>query len=79
MLCIYKVWEVTPCGGRKSTLRLPPSFWHCLCLSILLICLNLVPSSPARRWGDIKKGSANTLVLPHGSGTINEAGVFVDA
>ena len=29
-----------------------------------------------RRWGD-KKGSANTLVLPHGSGAISEACVFV--
>ena len=28
-----------------------------------------------RRWGD-KKGSANTLVLPHGSGAISEACVF---
>ena len=63
MLSIYKVWGVTP------ALRLPPSFWHCLCLSILFICLNLVRSRP--------KGSANTLVLPHGSGAISEACVFV--
>ena len=29
-----------------------------------------------RHWG-VEKGSANTLVLPHGSGTISEACVFV--
>ena len=75
MLGINKVWGVTPFGAVKSALRLPPSFWHCLCLAILFICLNLVRSSPCGRWGD-KKGSANTLVLPHGSGAISEACVF---
>ena len=69
VLCINKVWGVTPCGAVKSALWLSPSFWHCLCLAILFICLNLVRSSP--------KGSANTLVLPHGSGTISDACVFV--
>ena len=63
MLSVYKVWGVTPCGAVKSAFR------HCLCLTILFICLNLVRSSP--------KGSANTLVLPHGSGVISEACVFV--
>ena len=72
MLGINKVWGVTPCGAVKSALRLPPSFWHCLCLTILFICLNLVRSSPC---GD-KKGSANTLALPHSSGAISEASVF---
>ena len=75
MLGINKVWGVSPCGAVKSALRLPPSFWHCLCLAILFICLNLVRSRPVRRWGD-EKGSANTLVLPHGSGAISEACVF---
>jgi len=57
VLCINKVWGVTPCGAVKSALRLPPSiwrclclgmysFWHCLCLAILFICLNLARSSP---------------------------------
>ena len=41
VLCINKVWGVTPCGAVKSALRLPPSFWHCLSLAILFICLNL--------------------------------------
>ena len=37
----------------------------------------LILSDPAvRRLGD-KKGSSNTLVLPHGSGAISEACVFV--
>ena len=34
------------------------------------------PIQPVRRLGD-KKGSANALVLPHGSGAISEACVFV--
>ena len=38
----------------KSALRLPPSFWHCLCLAILFICLNLVRSSPCGA-GEIRK------------------------
>ena len=67
VLSIYKVWGVTPCGAVTCALRLPSSFWHCLCLAILFICLNLVRSSP--------KDSANTLVLTHGSGTISESGI----
>ena len=42
-----------------------PSYSFALILSI----------QPVRRWGD-KKGSANTLVLPHGSGAISGACVF---
>ena len=76
MSCINKVWGVSPCGAVKSALRLPPRFWHCLCLAILFICLKSCPIQPVRRWGD-KKGSADTLVLPHGSGAISEACVFV--
>ena len=55
-----KFGGVTPCGAVESAWPLPTSFWHCLYLAILFICLNLVRSSP--------KGSVNTLVLPHGSG-----------
>ena len=43
-----------------------PSYSFALILSI----------QPVRRWGD-KKGSAHTLVLPHGSGVISEACIFV--
>ena len=47
-----------------------------LLVSCHLIHLSLsCPIQPVRRWGD-KKGSANTLVLPHGSGAISEACVF---
>ena len=44
VLCyvLINVWWDTPCGAVKSTLRLPPSFRHCLCLAILFLCLNLV-------------------------------------
>ena len=46
-----------------------------LLMSCHLIHLPYCPIQPVRRWGD-KKGSANTLVLPHGSGAISEACVF---
>ena len=50
-----------------------PTFWHCLCLIILFLCLHLVRSSPcSAALGRKKKGSANTLVLPHGSRAISE-------
>ena len=38
---------------------------------------SLILSDPARAALGDKKGSANTLVLPHGSGAISEACVFV--
>ena len=72
MLGINKVWGVTPCDAVKSALRLPPSFWHCLCPAILFICLNLVRSSSFGA-GEIRKALP---ILPHGSGAISEACVF---
>ena len=74
MLCFVsiKVWQVTPCGAIKSALRLPPSFWNCLCLAILFLCLNLVPSSPYSA-GEIRKALLILIVQPHGSGVISEA------
>ena len=63
VLCINKVWGVTPCGAVKSALRLPPSFWHCLCLAILFICLNLVRSSPCGA-GEIRKALPILLSYP---------------
>ena len=47
----------------KSALRLPPSFWHCLCLAILFICLNLVRSSPCGA-GEIRKALPILLSYP---------------
>ena len=61
--CINKVWGVTPCGVVKSALRLPPSFWRCLCLAILFICLNLVRSSPCGA-GEIRKALPILLSYP---------------
>ena len=63
VLGINKVWGVTPCGAVKSALRLPPSFWHCLCLAILFICLNLVRAWP---WGtgEIRKALLILLSYP---------------
>ena len=63
VLGINKVWGVTPCGAVKSALRLPPSFWHCLCLAILFICLNLVRSSPCGA-GEIRKALPILLSYP---------------
>ena len=63
VVCIYNIWGVTPCGALKSTLRIPPGFWHFLCLAILFICLNLVWSSP---WGaeEIRKAVPVLLSYP---------------
>ena len=47
----------------KSALRLPPSFWHCLCLAILFICINLVRSSPCGA-GEIRKALPILLSYP---------------
>ena len=63
VLGINKVWEVTPCGAVRSALRLPPSFWYCLCLAILFICLNLVRSSPCGA-GEIRKALPILLSYP---------------
>ena len=63
VLGINKVWGVTPCGAVKSALRLPPSFWHCLCLAILFICLNLVRSSLCGA-GEIRKALPIFLSYP---------------
>ena len=63
VLGINKVWGVTPCGAVKSALRLPPSFWHCLCLAILFICLNLVRSSLCNA-GEIRKALPILLSYP---------------
>ena len=64
VLCISKVWGITPsnCGAVKSVLRLPPSFWHCLCLATLFICHNLVRSSLCGA-GEIRK--ALLIFLSH--------------
>ena len=62
VLCINKVWGITPCGAVKSVLWLPPCFWHCLCLATLFICLNLVWSSPCGA-GEIRK--ALPIFLSH--------------
>ena len=59
----------------KSALRLPPSFWNCLCLAILLICLNLVRSSPCGT-GEIRKALPILLSYPKVQGAISEACVF---
>ena len=69
------VWGVTPCGAVKSALRLPLSFWHCLCLAILFIYLNLARSSPYSA-GDIRKALPMLLSYPT-VGAIYEAHVFV--
>ena len=62
VLCINKVWCVTPRGAIKSALRLPPSFSYCFCLAILFLCLNLVRSSPC---GDGKKRRALPILLSY--------------
>ena len=54
VLCINKVWGITPCGVVKSALRLPQSIWNYLWPAILFICLNLVRSSPCGA-GEIRK------------------------
>ena len=63
MLFINKVSGITPCGAVKLVLRLPLSFWHCLCLVILFICLNLVRSSPCGA-GEIRKALPILLSYP---------------
>ena len=76
MLCINKVWCVTPRGAIKSALRLSPSFSYCFCLAILFVCLNLVRSSPCGA-GEIRRALPILLSYPTVSGAISEACVFV--
>ena len=73
-----KVCWVSSCNAVKCTLGLPANFRHCLCLAIFFLCLKSCLIQPVQCWGD-KKGSANTLVLSHGSGVISEACVILCA
>ena len=75
VLCINKV------GGLLLVVRLSlrcdfPQAFGVACV-LPSYSFALILSDPAvRRWGD-KKGSANTLVLPHGSGAISVRLVFL--
>ena len=75
MLCINKVGGLLLVVQLSLHCNFPQAFGIACVLpsySFALIC----PIQPVRHWGD-EKGSANTLVLPHGSGAISEACVFV--
>ena len=74
VLCINKVWRVTPYSAVcfATAPKLSALLVSCHLTNLSYIC----PIQHVRRWGD-KKGSANTLALPHGSGAIREACVFV--